>query len=84
MEPIEKTLHLIAQDQNLMITLGVALAAGIFLMVAVHVIIKKIQKAEAQGATTDYLVKENIIFKVVIAGLTLFVIYFLLAQKGLV
>lgn len=83
MESIKKTLHLIAQDQNLMISLGAALAVGIVLMVAVHIIIKKIQKAEEQGATTDYLVRENIFFKIGIAALTIFVIYFLLAQKGL-
>jgi hypothetical protein len=83
MESIEKTLHLIAQDQNLMISLGAALAVGIVLMVAVHIIIKKIQKAEEQGATTDYLVRENIFFKIGITALTIFVIYFLLAQKGL-
>ena len=83
MESIEKTLHLIAQDQNLMTSLGAALTVGIVLMVAVHIIIKKIQKAEEQGATTDYLVRENIFFKIGIAALTIFVIYFLLAQKGL-
>ena len=83
MESIEKTLHLIAQDQNLMISLGAALTVGIVLMVAIHIIIKKIQKAEEQGATTDYLVRENIFFKIGIAALTIFVIYFLLAQKGL-
>jgi tetrahydromethanopterin S-methyltransferase subunit F len=33
MESIENTLHLIAQDQNLMISLGVALTIGIILVV---------------------------------------------------
>ncbi len=84
MEKIQETLQLIAQDQNLMISLGVAFGIGVFLMVAVHIIIKKIQYAEAQGATTDYLVRENVIFKIAIAAITLFVLYFLLAQKGLV
>ena len=84
MENIQKTLQLISQDQSLMISLGAALGVGIFLMVVVHVVIKKIQKAEAQGATTDYLVRENIIFKIAIVVFTVLVIYMLLAQRGLV
>jgi len=82
MPATENALQLIFQDQTLMVNLGLALATGIALIVIVHIVIKKMQIGEAKFAASNYLVRENIIFKLAIAALTIFVMFYLIAQKG--